>query len=314
MKLSFVIPNYNGEALLENNLPRVLGVLKKETETLNHTLEVIVVDDGSKDRSIEILEGLRDKEDSNLLIMRNVKNQGFSPTVNKGVAEAKGEIVILLNTDVLPKAGFLHPLLKHFVEEDVFAVGCLDESVEKGKIVLRGRGTGKWEKGFLMHARGEIDKSTTLWVSGGSGAFRKSLWDKLGGLCELYTPFYWEDIDLSYRAQKAGYRVVFEKESVVEHRHAEGAIQKSNTSGQIKIIAYRNQFFFVWLNITDLRLVFSHLFWLPYHLASALKSGDKAFLVGFANAVFQISKVLSYRRRNKSIFKRNDSEVLQNNR
>ena len=110
-------------------------------------------------------------------------------------------LYILFNTDVYPDKDFLTPLLSHFKDEKVFAVGCMDKSIEGKDVVLRGRGIGVWKRGFLVHEKGEIEKSDTLWVSGGSGAFRKSIWDKLGGLNELYNPFYWEDIDLSYRAQ-----------------------------------------------------------------------------------------------------------------
>lgn len=311
MKISFVIPNYNGEDLLKHNLPRVLSVIEKEAEKLGHPVEVVIVDDGSKDKSLDVLKAVVVPKNITLTILKNEKNKGFSPTVNKGVREAKGEVMILLNTDVLPKSGFLSPLLKHFTEEDVFAVGCMDESIENGKTILRGRGIGEWERGFLMHTRGEIDKSDTLWVSGGSGAFRKSLWDALGGFCELYAPFYWEDIDLSYRAQKSGYRVLFEKESIVEHRHETGAIKTNNTERRVRAVAYRNQFFFVWLTVTDASLLVSHLLWLPYHLAAALRSGDKEFLQGFISAIGKIGKVFIERKRNKKHFIVTDHALLK---
>ena len=314
MKISFVIPNYNGEALLENNLPHVLDVLQKEIVRNKCVAEVIVIDDGSTDKSLEILQKLpAQRGDLVLKILKNQINLGFSPTVNKGVKEATGEIVVLLNTDVTPKENFLDPLLMHFVDENVFAGGAMDESIEHGKPVYRGRGVGGWERGFLFHKRGEVDKLDTLWVSGGSGAFRKSLWDKLGGLCELYAPFYWEDIDLSYRAQKSGYTVLFEKGSVVEHRHEEGAIKKSVEPNKIKSVSYRNQFFFVWLNITDPFLLLSHIAWLPHHLASAIKSGNTAFLTGFGNAVLELGKVFAYRKQNRRFFELTDRDVLRKN-
>ncbi len=121
---------------------------------------------------------------------------------------------------------------------------------------------------FLCNAAGSLEKRNTLWVSGGSAAFRKSIWVKLTGLNTLYNPFYWEDIDISYRAQKAGYKVIFEKESIVVHDHQQGAIKTIYSDDQIKKIAYRNQFFFVWLNITDMKYICSHILWLPYHFCA----------------------------------------------
>jgi len=100
----------------------------------------------------------------------------------------------------------------------------MDESIEHGKVVLRGRGIGKWQRGFLTHSLGDLNKTDTLWVSCGSGAFRASIYRKIGGLNNIYNPFYWEDIDLSYKAQKAGFKVIFEPKSKVIHEHSKGAI------------------------------------------------------------------------------------------
>src|SRR5581483_9702281 len=99
-----------------------------------------------------------------------------------------------------------------------------------------------------------------------------------------YNPFYWEDIDISYRALKAGYRIFFEPKSQVIHEHEEGSIRRKYTANQIKVIAYRNQLFFVWINITDLNLQLSHIIWLPYHLLKSFIKGDFAFIKGLCLA------------------------------
>lgn len=298
--VSIVIPNYNGEALLKKNLPKVFSSLE------GYISEVIVVDDASEDESIKFLKTQKVK------ILRNSKNMGFSSTVNKGVKAAKGEIVVLLNTDVSPERNFLKPLLPHFKDPQIFGVGCLDKSYEKGKIIQRGRGVGKWSRGFLVHSRGEVDKNNTLWVSGGSGAFRKSIWEKLGGLNELYNPFYWEDIDLSYRALKSGYKVLFEKKSIVNHEHEKGTIKRTYSEFKIKTTAYRNQFIFVWENATDLSLQFSHVLFLPYHLAKALISRDWAFFVGFIKAFILLPKIIQSSFKYQKFFVKSDKAVIQN--
>lgn len=306
MNITIVIPNYNGEGLLEKNLPKLLMVLQnyKDGKT-----EIIIVDDGSTDKSIELISKLKLKI-SNLKLITNEKNLGFSSTVNKGVKEARGEIVILLNTDVFPEENFLEPLLAHFKDERVFAVGCMDKSIEKDKIVLRGRGLGKWEKGFLVHKRGEVDKTDTLWVSGGSGAFRKSIWEKLGGLNELYNPFYWEDIDLSYRALKSGYKILFEPKSVVIHEHGKGAIKEKYSEKEVKKIAYRNQFIFSFENATDYKIQFEVFFWLPFHLLKALFRKDIAFFRGFFNALVLLPKVIKSSLKAQRQFLLSDREVI----
>lgn len=309
MKISFIIPNYNGEKLLEKNLPTVFAIAKK------NNVEVIIIDDCSTDNSLLSLKQLQSsyKKDIEVIILENQVNSGFASTVNKGVKAAQGDIVVLLNTDVRPQDDFLQPLVAHFKKDNVFAVGCMDKSVENDSVVLRGRGLGKWQRGFLVHRRGEVTKEKTLWVSGGSSAFRKSLWEKLGGFNELYNPFYWEDIDLSYRALKAGYEILFEKESLVTHEHEKGSIKKSYSPLAIKTIAYRNQCFFVWLNASDPDLIVSHILWLPYHLVNTFFKKDFAFLSGLFQGILLFPQVIGARGRVQKLQVKTDKIVIREN-
>lgn len=315
MKISIIIPNYNGEELLRKNLPKVFDAVSNYDDVI----EVIIVDDCSTDKSIDYIKyEIENKKNtykkSKIIIkyFKNEQNLGFSSTVNKGVREAKGELIMLLNTDVVPEKGFLDPLIRRFKNPEVFAVGCMDNAIENGKVVLRGRGIGFWKRGFLMHSRGEVNKENTLWVSCGSGMFRKSIWEALGGLDELYNPFYWEDIDLSYRAIKSGYKIFFESKSIVTHEHEKGSIKKKYSKSQVKTIAYRNQFIFVWKNITDLDLQFLHIFWLPYHFVKALIRGDFIFLVGFCLAFLRLPQVILSSFRAQKYFIKSDHEIVKN--
>lgn len=312
MDISIIIPNFNGENLLKENLPKVFAAVK---EYKSGKVEIIIGDDASTDNSISEIEIFFKKfKEKNIVgkLVRNSneKERGFSKNINRCMRGSSGEIIILLNSDVAPYENFLEPLLKPFSNKMVFAVGCMDESIENGEKVLRGRGIAKWEKGFLSHGAGELNKKNTLWVSGGSGAFRKTIWDKIGGLNELYNPFYWEDVDLSYRAQKEDYIVLFEKESKVIHKHNMGVIKTQIKSNYIQKIAYRNQFFFVWLNITDTKLLLSHILWLPYHLLGAVKNRNKNFLKGFISALTNFPEILIYRQKLVSAFIRKDKEIL----
>jgi GT2 family glycosyltransferase len=298
MNISVIIPNHNGEEILKKNLPKVIDAVGNA--------EVIVVDDASTDNSMEILNEFKPR----IKIIKNEKNLGFSLSVNRGVEAAKGEIVVLLNTDVIPEKDFLEPLLSDFKNDKVFAVGCMDKSVENGKTALRGRGIGRWNRGFLAHSRGEVNGNNTLWVAGGSGAFKKNIWKKLGGMNELYSPFYWEDIDLSYRALKSGYEIIFEPKSVVLHEHEKGAIKSKYSQSQVKTIAYRNQIIFVWKNITDFSMKLNHILWLPYYFFSALMRGDVAFIRGFFDAFILLPKIVKFSNIDRRSFVLKDSEVL----
>ena len=306
MFISVVIPTYNVVSLLRQNLPHVIEAL---TEYDTHKVELIVTDNHSTDDTITYLKELQKEAPIPVVVLENSFNGGFAINANRGVHAAKGDVVILLGSDVRPAKDFIKPLLPYFTDETVFAVGCANESDEDiGTNILRGRGIGKWEKGFLMHRNGAFINNNTLWVDCGSGAFRKSIWDRIGGLQELYRPFYWEDVDLSYRAQKMGYSVKVEKSSRVVHEHKKGSIKKGEKSAFVIQTTYRNQFFFVWLNITDKKMFRNHLLYLPYHILTAIKDGNWLFLKGFFFALLQLGKIRSERRKILQKFTVSDKE------
>lgn len=308
MKLEIIIPNFNGFELIQQNLPKVIDSIKKHPP-----VTITIVDDGSKVEEQDKLSAYIEKHNKtaktpvNLMMFQ--ENMGFSSNVDRAALISTSEILVLLNTDVAPHPNFLDSLLPHFKDKNVFAVGCMDESIET-KTVLRGRGIGEWKRGFIVHRKGEVDKTDTFWVSGGSGAFRTETFQMLGGLDKLYDPFYWEDIDLSYRAQKAGYTVLFEPKSVVIHVHKKGSIKKHYKDETIRSYAMRNQFTFIWKNITDTNLLISHILWLPYYLLRSIIKGDKIFLMGFLLALLRVLDIMKSRKIQKKQFVLTDKEIL----
>lgn len=314
MKVSIIIPNYNGAQLLKDNFLHVVKALRywQQKEKLNG--EIVVVDDASNDNSLAVLHALSEsitKHSIPITIIDKKINDGFAASVNKGVSQAVGELIVLLNTDVKPDVDFLLPLLEHFENKDIFSVGCMEKSIENGETILRGRGIGTWRKGLLVHSAGSTEKKTTLWTSGGSSAFRKSIWDTVGAMNTMYRPFYWEDIDLSYRAVKSGFIIRFEPKSIITHYHSKGSIRKMHSATYIKTIAYRNQFLFAWANMTDFDLIIKHVYWLPYHLISAMVRRDLMLLQGFYLALLHVTDVLRTRNRNKKIFVKSDKAVIE---
>lgn len=242
MKVSVVIPNWQGRALLEKNLPFVFGIGADE---------VIVVDDASTDDSVKFIKNLKRKNPS-LKLIENKKNMGFARTVNRGVAKAKGDVVVLLNTDVKPLPGLLAAVLPHFKDRKVFGVSFAEKRWSWAK--------GIWQDGFVEHKPGPKRKAatSTLWVSGGSGAFRKSTWEKIGGFDTIFSPFYWEDLDLSYRALKRGFELIWEPKARVLHQH-EAIISKNFPKNYIDLVGQRNQLFFIWKNITSPAMTKQHI-------------------------------------------------------
>lgn len=245
MKASIVIPNYNGENLLRENLPLVFAA--KEFEG-NKIIEVIIVDDGSSEGDTSFIK----KNFPEARLIKHKINRGFSASVNTGARFAKGDLIVLLNSDVKPEKDFLVKAIEHFSDERVFAVSLHERGY--------GPATGIFKDGFITHepAMEGDSKQYTFWVSGGSGVFRRDIWMKLGGMDEkLLSPAYWEDLDLCYRALKRGFRLTWEPNSKVIHEH-ESTYSKLSKEyyGRIK---ERNQLLFIWKNLTSQSLFKKHL-------------------------------------------------------
>lgn len=239
------MPNLNGESLLMKNLP---FLLKAKDNPKNNIIEIIIVDDGSWDNSVKVLTS----NFPSVKLIKHKKNRGFSASVNTGVRAAKGELILLINTDVVPEVNFLEPVFKHFENKSVFAVSLHERGFGSAK--------GSFGDGYIQLAMGEETKDAhkSFYVSGGSGVFRRDVWVGLGGMDEkLLSPFYWEDIDLCYRAAKRGYINLWEPDGIVVHNH-ESTISKFPKS-YVQRIRERNQLLVIWKNITSQNLIKKHI-------------------------------------------------------
>ncbi len=297
-RVSVIIPNYNGRELLAKNLPSVLA------NCLG--CEIIVVDDASTDDSIQFLK----KKYNKIRIVKNTNNLGFAKTANLGVQKANSRLVLLLNSDVSPRNNFLKVAIKHFENKNLFAVGIEDYSHESGKIITKGRGGIKFKKGFFLHFPAFIERGPTFWVSGGSGLFDRDKFLELGGFDDIYKPFYWEDIDLAFRAWKSGYTCIFEPLSKVDHFHEQGAIATQKSRFFIKIVSYKNQFIFAWKNISSYTWALEHLLWLPFNIFKAILNFDLAFIAGLAWALLDLPHLLYDQVFSENSYLLSDREVV----
>jgi len=278
--VSIVIPNYNGQRLLAKNLPKVISTIGEA--------EIIVVDDASKDQSVDFVK----RNFPQVKVVRHDVNKRFAAACNSGVKEASGEIVVLLNNDVSPKKNFLKPLIKHFTDSSVFSVGCREIEIKNGKKFISGRTEGKFKRGFLIHWRPQDQESyDTLWTFGGSMAVERQKYLQLGGMDSLFTPAYWEDIDLCWRARQRGWKILFEKDAVVYHEH-ETTNKSVFGKSKMKLYAYQNQILFVWKNIRG-RQLFEHFLWLPYHLVFTTIRSKGLFFLAFLLAVIRLFKLFN---------------------
>jgi GT2 family glycosyltransferase len=209
---SVIIPNFNGRRFL----PALLNALHKQTFT---DFEILFADDASTDDSVAFVEA--NYPDVRLVVNR--RNEGFARTCNIAADAAYGRILVLLNNDTEPEPAFLAELAQAICahpEASMFA-GKLLLFDERNRLHTTGdlmgadgipRNRGVWEED-----RGQYDQSTSVFgPCGGAAAYRKELWQQLGGFDEDLW-MYLEDADFAFRARLMGAEAVFAPAARVYH-------------------------------------------------------------------------------------------------
>jgi GT2 family glycosyltransferase len=217
-RTSIVIPSYNGIGFTEACLAALEETLPTDLEC-----EILVVDDGSTDDTAKRLRALA-KRGRRLKVLRNGTNCGFVVACNRGAAAATGEVIVFLNNDTLPQAGWLVPLLRVLRDRrDAGAVGGKlmypdGRLQEAGDVIFRdgsganvGRGDCDAEDPLYSYAR-EVD-----YCSGALLATPRALFRELGGFDDRFSPGYYEETDYCFRVRQNGYRVYYQPDSVVLH-------------------------------------------------------------------------------------------------
>lgn len=212
-EITVVIPNYNGKKYLTE----CLGALETQ-ESGTPEFEVLVVDNGSTDGSVPLLEESWPHVKKILL----EENTGFCHAVNVGILASESPYVILLNNDTKVKAGFIKGLYDAITRDDhIFSVSSrmlmwdkpelIDDAGDRycvlGWAYSRGKGkeAAKYEKTADVFA-----------ACGGASIYRKAVFDEIGLFDELHFA-YLEDIDIGYRARIHGYRNCYEPSAEVLH-------------------------------------------------------------------------------------------------
>lgn len=230
--ISLVIPTFNGINLLKKNLGAALSCLRNKDE-------LIIIDDASTDESIDYLQNIfrlslsyenkqacvyhgvyqQEEQKIEVIVIKNFSNLRFARSVNRAVQFISNRYFLLLNNDVKPSKDILKYLLPYFNDPKVFAVSMLELGDNQGHN-KSGKNKLWFEKGLFIHSKADNFKAgETAWACGGSSIFAKNIWLQLGGFDSAFYPAYWEDIDISYRAKKKGFKIFFEPRAVVYHKH-----------------------------------------------------------------------------------------------
>ena len=241
--LSIIIVNYNSSELLLQCINSLLSSIKNN----NISFEIIIIDNNSKDKSIQkIEEFIEQNKIDNIFLIKNKINAGFAKATNSGILMSKGKYILLLNPDTIIMQDTFEPLIK-FMENnlDVGALTCRLE-LKNGKIdqaCHRGFPT-VWNSFTYFTGLEKIFPKLKLFsgysqtyknmdeiheIDSGCGAFlliRKIAGDSINWLDEDYF-WYGEDIDFCYRLKLNGWKIFFVPNIKVIHlKGASSGIKK----------------------------------------------------------------------------------------
>ncbi len=215
--ISVIVLNLNGQRYLARCLP---SLFIQDYPTF----EVIVVDNGStaEDGSVEWLKAHYPQA----RLIENGRNLGFCLGNNIGVRQSRGEYVILLNNDTELEPGFLTAMVTTAASRaDVGMVASqilLDHDptlLDSAGIEVDGVGMS-WNRHLGLPAKDEpLEPQEVFGPSAAAGLYKRAMLDQVGLLDEDYF-IYYEDVDLAWRGQRAGWRCLYAPAAKVRHIHS----------------------------------------------------------------------------------------------
>jgi GT2 family glycosyltransferase len=201
-----------------------LHSLKIACRKISH--EIIVVDNHSQDGSIEMLE----KDFKYIKLIKNKENFGFAKAVNQGIITAKGDYVLLVNSDMIVPEEAIEEML---AISEKHQIGILGPKLVYPNNKLQGS-VGYFPSGvtefftktrlykifnYGRYIKPKFQRLTEVdWVSGGFMLIKKEVIDKIRFFDEKFF-MYVEDVDFCYRAKKAGFKVAFTPAVSIIHFH-----------------------------------------------------------------------------------------------
>lgn len=212
--VSVIVVNWNRQELLRQCLESL------ERQTLSDR-DIIVVDNGSTDGSPELVQ----QRFPRARLLRLSENQGFSTGVNVGIRHAAGKYLALLNNDAVADPRWLDALVSA-MEQHPDVGSCASrmlwydepEVINSAGIVFFTAGLAS-DRGRMARDGPPFDQPAYVFgACAGAALYRKSMLDEIGGFDEDFSPAYFEDVDLSFRAQLRGYGCLYVPSAIVSHR------------------------------------------------------------------------------------------------
>jgi GT2 family glycosyltransferase len=263
-------------------------------------LEIIIVDNGSKDGSVELLT----ENYPQVKLERFEYNTGFSVAVNRGIRAADGEYIALLNNDTTVDPKWISEMVRALDEHpEIGSCGCKmlaydDHSLLDGAGDAYRRGGLPGRIGHRERDLGQFDQQRyILGACGGAALYRRTMLDDIGLLDDDYFA-YLEDVDLGLRAQSAGYKCLYVPSAIMYHLGT--GTTGSGYHPLVVRLSAQNNLNTIVKNIPGpllLKFLPQILYWQAYYLAVVIVRGGQIvpWLHGTFKAIAMLPKMLAKR-------------------
>jgi GT2 family glycosyltransferase len=245
-EISVSIVNLNGEKYLKECLESL-----NELNYPQDKLEIIIVDNGSTDSSLDIIRS----DFPQVKIIENDRNTGFACANNQAAKIARGEYIAFLNNDTKVDKNWLIELLRPiYKNREIIASGSKVLSMDGKKIDFVGGMINFEGKGFQIDYGKPVEKDNHRkyrflpFVNGGAMMIKRKVFIEAGGFDEDFFAYY-EDVDLGWRLWVLGYKVVFSPKSIVYHHHH--GTSRAISEDKLRFLKERNSIYSVFKNYDD---------------------------------------------------------------
>ncbi len=313
MNVSIVIPTWRGKNLLQTYLPTVLAAADYYCVSRGRQAEVVVVDDaGGDDTSQWLQTTFADRT----RVIELDRNRGFSGACQAGFEAARFPVILLLNNDVRLNPDCIAPLVDHFADPGVFAVtGKIfnqqgDSFCNGGKLARFRR--GMWSTYENYDLRPGVDPGTALLLSftaiGAFSAFDRLKLLELGGFDPLAAMV--EDVELSYRGWKRGWRILYEPRSIAYH-DASQTMDRRFSRRSLDRLSRRSRILMHWMLLHDGGMFRRHLSYVLGRFLISWLLLDWSFYWAVFTGVGHLPAIHRKRQATRQSMARSDRDLLR---
>jgi GT2 family glycosyltransferase len=284
--VAVVILNWNGQHFLQQFLPSVMA-------SSYDSLKIYIADNGSNDSSVAFIKNTYPQ----ISVIELTENKGFTGGYNESLKDLNEEYIVLLNSDIEVTPNWIKPIISLFEkDEKIAAIQPKILRFDKRDEFEYAGASGGWIDAYgYPFSRGRIfdtleidrhqydDVQNIFWASGAAMFIRRKLFFEVGGF-DSYFFAHQEEIDLCWRLQLAGYKILSCPSSIVYHVGG-GTLSKENP--QKTYLNFRNNLIMLFKNLNGLQRLYTVSIRFVLDAISAWKnlvSGKPTFFFAVAKA------------------------------